>query len=84
MFNMKIVNGLNNGSFRKQKNRYSKFKAEQGYSLLEYAAGAAIIMGILYFSLNAMGTGVKDLMQSVGTWASQQKVNLTSNTPSAN
>ena len=57
-------------------NKPNNYK-QSGYTLLEYSAGAAIIMGILYFSLNALGTGVKDLMQGVGTWASDQKSNLT-------
>lgn len=52
----------------------------KGYTLLEYAAGAAVLMGILYAGLNTMGSGVRDLLDGVGQWASSQKSNLTSGT----
>ncbi len=57
-----------------------KKRSKAGYTLLEYSAGAAILMGILYTGLNAMGTGVKNLLNGVGTWATQQQSNLSGST----
>lgn len=53
-----------------------RIKKSRGYTLLEYSAGAAILMGILYAGLTTMGNGVKDLLNGVGVWATQQKGNL--------
>ena len=56
----------------------------RGYTLLEYSAGAAILMGILYTGLNSMGTGIKDLLNGVGVWATAQKDNLNNGSSSNN
>lgn len=61
-----------------------KRKKQKGYTLLEYSAGAAILMGILYVGVNAMGSGIKDLMTGVGSWASQQTSSLPSGTSTTN
>lgn len=50
----------------------SKAKRSRGYTLLEYAAGAAILAGILYAALNLMGDGMKDLAGSIGSWATER------------
>lgn len=47
----------------------AKQKNEKGYTLLEYCAGAAIIAGILWTGLNALGGDLVDLLGSVGQWA---------------
>ena len=44
-------------------------KRERGYTLLEYCAGAAIIAGILWTALNALGGDLSALLGSVGQWA---------------
>lgn len=44
-------------------------KKMQGYTLLEYCAGAAIIAGILWTALNALGTDLSALLNAVGGWA---------------
>lgn len=61
-------------------------RKQKGYTLLEYAAGAAILMGILFTGLNAMGTGVQGLLTEIGNWAGQRKSDLsgTTTTPSTN
>lgn len=53
---------------------------QKGYTLLEYAAGAAILMGILFTGLNAMGSGVQGLLSEIGTWAGQRKSDLSATT----
>jgi hypothetical protein len=44
-------------------------KNQKGYTLLEYAAGAAVLMGLLYIGVQALGGGIQELLQAVGTWA---------------
>lgn len=41
----------------------------RGYTLLEYCAGAAIIAGVIWTALNALGGNMSDLLNSVGRWA---------------
>ena len=55
------------GSLRRQK----------GYTLLEYAAGAAVLMGLLYIGVQALGGGVQDLLEAVGAWARARSGDLT-------
>jgi hypothetical protein len=45
---------------------------QSGFTLLEYAAGAAVLMGILYVGVRTMGFGIQDLMGSVGKWANDR------------
>lgn len=45
---------------------------ERGYTLLEYCAGAAIIGGILYLALNALGQDLRDFLAAVGAWAGRR------------
>jgi hypothetical protein len=45
---------------------------ERGYTLLEYCAGAAIIAGILWTALNALGGNLSGLLNSVGEWATRR------------
>jgi len=47
-------------------------KRESGYTLLEYCAGAAIIGGILYLGLNALGQDLRDFLGAVGAWAGRR------------
>lgn len=48
-------------------------KNEKGYTLLEYCAGAAIILGVLYGALNALGTDLQNLLGSMGGWANNRQ-----------
>ena len=41
---------------------------EKGYTLLEYAVGAAILMAIVMVGLNAFGTGLQQFFTNLGTW----------------
>jgi hypothetical protein len=44
-------------------------RSERGFTLLEYCAGAAVVLLVLYVALNAMGSKMGALMSSVGNWA---------------
>ena len=49
-----------------------KRDGEKGYTLLEYCAGAAVIAGILWTALNALGGNLTGLLNAVGTWAERR------------
>jgi Flp pilus assembly pilin Flp len=44
-------------------------KQERGYTLLEYCAGAAIIVTVLYTALNGLGDQLSQFLGNIGTWA---------------
>ncbi len=50
---------------------------QKGYTLLEYCAGAAIIAGILWTALNALGGNLSDLLDAVGRWAQRRSAGIT-------
>lgn len=47
----------------------AKKKGEKGYTLLEYCAGAAIIVTVLYTALNGLGDQLSSFLGNIGTWA---------------
>lgn len=59
------------------KNKQTKQESrERGYTLLEYCAGAAIIAGILWTALNALGGNLSDLLSAVGEWAKRRATGI--------
>lgn len=60
----------------KKKLVIQKTKRQRGYTLLEYAAGAAVLMGLLYLGVQAMGGGIQDLLTSIGEWARSRSSDL--------
>ena len=58
-----------------------KSKREQGYTLLEYAAGAALIAIIVGLTISAIGTGFNNLGTNIGAWATREGNDLMSNNP---
>ena len=48
----------------------NKNKKQKGFTLLEYAAGAVIILTVVYGGLNLMGTGLSTFFGDIGSWAS--------------
>ena len=49
--------------------RTGKNQKERGFALLEYVAGAAVLLGIVYAAFSAMGGGFNTFFTSLGTWA---------------
>lgn len=47
-------------------------RRQQGYTLLEYCAGAAIIAGVLWTALSGLGSNVSSLLGAVGGWANSR------------
>lgn len=55
-----------------------KNNRQRGYTLLEYCAGAAIIAGILWTALNALGGNLSNLLNAVGAWATRRSGEISS------
>ena len=51
---------------------------EQGFTLLEYCAGAAVVMLLVYTGMRAMGTSVGQFFGSIGTWAGARATDMAS------
>ena len=47
-------------------------KKEGGFALLEYCAGAAVILVVLWAAVNTMGDNISTLLSSIGNWATQR------------
>ena len=46
-----------------------KRENQKGITLLEYTAGAAIIIGLVWGAMSAMGTSLEHVFNSIGVWA---------------
>ena len=49
-----------------------KIKREQGLSMLEYAAGAAVLAGVVYGAMAYFGNGLEGFFQALGDWATSR------------
>ena len=44
-------------------------RAERGFTLLEYCAGAVVLLSIVYVAMRGMGSSLADFMSAIGDWA---------------
>ncbi len=56
-------------------------RRESGFTLLEYAAGAALLMGVLYVGLRAVGGSLEGLLTSIANFANRRATELDSKAP---
>lgn len=56
-------------------------RKESGYTLLEYAAGAALLMGVLYVGLRALGGSLEGLLTSISNFAQRRSQELDTKAP---
>lgn len=54
--------------------RTAKNKNEKGYTLLEYCAGAVVIVTLVYGGLTNLGTNLKVFLEEIGQWAANTKI----------
>lgn len=64
-----------------KKRPVSRRSREGGYSMLEYAAGAAIILAILYGAMTILEGGITNLFQSISDWATSHATDLNNKRP---
>jgi Flp pilus assembly pilin Flp len=61
--------------------RIVKNGQERGYTLLEYAAGAALIAIIVGITISAIGGGFQSLGTNIGAWATREGNDLMATNP---
>lgn len=49
---------------------------QRGITLLEYCAGAAILLGIIWGAMSLLGTNVNKLLSSVAGWADRESTKI--------
>jgi len=47
-------------------------RSERGFTLLEYCAGAVVLLTIVYVAMRGMGENLGGFMTAIGDWASSQ------------
>lgn len=47
-------------------------RGERGFTLLEYCAGAAVILLTVWVAMNAMGGSIAGVLDSITAWANQR------------
>ena len=52
--------------------RLTRSGNERGFTLLEYCAGAAVLITIVYAALNTLGTNLSSFLTEIGSWAQRQ------------
>ena len=55
-------------------------RKERGFTLLEYCAGAAVLLIIIWVAMRSMGNQVGGLLEEIGQWSTKQ-AQLISQTP---
>jgi hypothetical protein len=51
-------------------------KKQAGYTLLEYCAGAAVLLGLVIGAINLMGGSLQTLAQGISDWAQSASQNV--------
>ena len=53
-------------------------KSERGFTILEYCAGAVVVMVVLWTAFDALGGNIKEFMEGVGGWLSKKGKEISS------
>lgn len=53
-------------------------RTQRGITLLEYSAGAAIIIGLVWGSMNLMGTNLQHIFENIAGWAQHRADDINS------
>lgn len=62
---------------RKRQIRRNSRSNEQGFTLLEYVAGAAIILTLVWAGFQSMGTSLTNALGAIGNWAEERATSIT-------
>jgi hypothetical protein len=54
--------------------RTAKNKSEKGYTLLEYCAGAVIVVTLVFSGLKSLGGDLKTFLENIGNWAENTQI----------
>ena len=53
-------------------------KKQKGFTILEYCAGAAIILGVVWGAMQGLGTSTSNLIGAIGSWADSRATSIRS------
>lgn len=72
------MNAVKSNQLTKKQNssKSSVRRREAGYSLLEYAAGAAILLTIMFGGMQVMKNGIDSTFTSISNWMTNKAQNL--------
>ena len=62
----------------RQVKKSSKTSREAGFTLLEYCAGAAVVIAVIWVGFRAMGDDIGDYLKGIGEWAKARKSQIQS------
>jgi hypothetical protein len=62
------------------KKHIKQSRRERGFSLLEYCAGAAVILVTIWGALTVMGNNIEGLLGSIGDWATRRQGEISGGT----
>lgn len=51
-------------------------KGEEGFTLLEYVAGATVIAGVVWMAVSAMGGNLGAFFDRLGQWATERSESI--------
>jgi Flp pilus assembly pilin Flp len=54
--------------------RTAKNEREKGYTLLEYCAGAVIVVTLVFSGLQTLGGDLKTFLINIGAWAKNTQI----------
>lgn len=55
-------------------------KKQRGFTLFEYCAGAAVILGVVWTAMSAMGTSMSDMINAIAKWTSDRAASISGTT----
>lgn len=51
-------------------------RTEKGFTLLEYCAGAVVLLTVVYVAMRGMGENLGNFLGAIGDWAGNQGENI--------
>ena len=54
-------------------------RREQGFTLFEYCAGAAVILGVVWAAMTGLGVSMSELITSISSWAKARATEIKPN-----
>ena len=55
---------------------YRRSRPESGFTLLEYCAGAVVMLTIVYVAMRGMGDSLATFLTAIGDWAKGQGTSI--------
>jgi hypothetical protein len=69
---------MNTKMSAKLKSKAVQRRSESGFSLLEYVAGATVLVVVVWGAMTVLGGNLKTLVESLGEWAVARSADIES------